>query len=200
MPAPKPTKTGNGWFPISKTDLRTIYNRIPGHRAISALAVWVQLLQLANMSRSVKVAVFQQALAKYAHLSLRMVAYCIVDLRDAGLLDYTAPRLTNGRQGQTVFTIKPSIAPFGGKPDANSAHGFSGGAIEKNPVNIDSAPCAKKDAHRLHSIKQGDNQRLSPIDKNDAPDPAHAPDGAGRPASGKKPKRRTSWMPEGRLS
>jgi len=196
MPAPKPTKTGNGWFPISKTDLRTIYNRIPGHRAISALAVWVQLLQLANMSRSVKVAVFQQALAKYAHLSLRMVAYCIVDLRDAGLLDYTAPRLTNGRQGQTVFTIKPSIAPFGGKPDANSAHGFSGGAIEKNPVNIDSAPCAKKDAHRLHSIKQ-QGAKL-PSCKKDA-DSAHAPDGAGRPASGKKPKRRDSWMPEGGL-
>lgn len=205
MPKTTEAKNGNGWFPVSKADLRTVAG-IPGSRKHSALAVWIELLKFANYKHSTRFTLNQGTLARYAVLGRRTVGYCLADLRDAGLLTFSAPRLKNGRQSATTIKIRPSVPPYGAKPSAENAHGSNPrkhwaetGPPHNTPENIDSAPCAKKDAHRLHSIKQGDNQRLSPIDKNDAPDPAPAPDGAGRPASKKKTQRRDSWLPEGGL-
>lgn len=201
MPKTTEAKKGNGWFPVSKADLRTVAG-IPGSRKHSALAVWIELLKFANYKHSTRFTLNQGTLARYAVLGRRTVGYCLADLRDAGLLTFSAPRLNNGRQSATTIKIRPSVPPYGAKPSAENAHGSNPrkhwaetGSPHETPENIDSAPCA--DDARLHLRSNKQQGATLPSCKKDA-DPAHAPDGAGRPASGKK-VRRDSWMPEGGL-
>lgn len=202
MPKTTEAKKGNGWFPVSKADLRTVAG-IPGSRKHSALAVWIELLKFANYKHSTRFTLNQGTLARYAVLGRRTVGYCLADLRDAGLLTFSAPRLNNGRQSATTIKIRPSVPPYGAKPSAENAHGSNPrkhwaetGSPHETPENIDSAPCA--DDARLHLRSNKQQGATLPSCKKDA-DPAHAPDGAGRPASGKK-VRRNSWLPEGGLS
>lgn len=202
MPKTTEAKKGNGWFPVSKADLRTVAG-IPGSRKHSALAVWIELLKFANYKHSTRFTLNQGTLARYAVLGRRTVGYCLADLRDAGLLTFSAPRLNNGRQSATTIKIRPSVPPYGAKPSAENAHGSNPrkhwaetGSPHNTPENIDSAPCA--DDARLHLRSNKQQGATLPSCKKDA-DPAHAPDGAGRPASGKK-VRRNSWLPEGGLS
>jgi hypothetical protein len=202
MTESKDIKNGGGWFPVSKADLRTVAG-IPGSRKHSALAVWIELLKFANYKHSTRFTLNQGTLARYAVLGRRTVGYCLADLRDAGLLTFSAPRLKNGRQSATTIKIRPSVPPYGAKPSAENAHGSNPrkhwaetGSPHNTPENIDSAPCA--DDARLHLRSDKQQGATLPSCKKDA-DPAPAPDGAGRPASGKKPKRRDSWMPEGGL-
>ena len=202
MTESKDIKNGGGWFPVSKADLRTVAG-IPGSRKHSALAVWIELLKFANYKHSTRFTLNQGTLARYAVLGRRTVGYCLADLRDAGLLTFSAPRLNNGRQSATTIKIRPSVPPYGAKPSAENAHGSNPrkhwaetGSPHETPENIDSAPCA--DDARLHLRSDKQQGATLPSCKKDA-DPAPAPDGAGRPASGKKPKRRDSWMPEGGL-
>lgn len=202
-PTPSPENdSGGGWFPVAKADLRTVAG-IPGSRKHSALAVWVELLKFANWKKSLRFNLDQATIARYAVLGRRTVGYCLADLRDAGLLAFSAPRLKNGRQSATTIKIRPSVLPYGAKPSAENAHGSNPrkhwaetGSPHNTPENIDSAPCA--DDARLHLRSNKQQGATLPSCKKDA-DPAPAPDGAGRPASGKKPKRRDSWMPEGGL-
>lgn len=201
MPKTTEAKKGNGWFPVSKADLRTVAG-IPGSRKHSALAVWIELLKFANYKHSTRFTLNQGTLARYAVLGRRTVGYCLADLRDAGLLTFSAPRLNNGRQSATTIKIRPSVPPYGEKPSAENAHGSNPrkhwaetGSPHNTPENIDSAPCA--DDARLHLRSNKQQGATLPSCKKDA-DSAHAPDGAGRPPSGKK-VRRTSWMPEGGL-
>ena len=203
MPKTTEAKNGNGWFPVSKADLRTVAG-IPGSRKHSALAVWLELLAFSNYKHSTRFTLNQGTLARYAVLGRRTVGYCLADLRDAGLLTFSAPRLKNGRQSATTIKIRPSVPPYGAKPSAENAHGSNPrkhwaetGSPHNTPENIDSAPCA--DDARLHLRSNKQQGATLPSCKKDA-DSAPAPDGAGRPPSGKKPKRRTSWMPEGGLS
>ena len=203
MPKTTEAKNGNGWFPVSKADLRTVAG-IPGSRKHSALAVWIELLKFANYKHSTRFTLNQGTLARYAVLGRRTVGYCLADLRDAGLLTFSAPRLNNGRQSATTIKIRPSVPPYGAKPSAENAHGSNPrkhwaetGSPHNTPENIDSAPCA--DDARLHLRSNKQQGATLPSCKKDA-DSAHAPGGAGRrPAAGKK-VRRDSWMPEGGLS
>ena len=202
MPKTTEAKKGNGWFPVSKADLRTVAG-IPGSRKHSALAVWIELLKFANYKHSTRFTLNQGTLARYAVLGRRTVGWCLADLREVGLLAFSAPRLKNGRQSATTITIRPSVLPYGAKPCAENTHGSSPrkhwaetGSPHNTPENIDSAPCA--DDARLHLRSNKQQGATLPSCKKDA-DPAPAPDGAGRPASGKK-VRRNSWLPEGGLS
>lgn len=202
MPKTTEAKKGNGWFPVSKADLRTVAG-IPGSRKHSALAVWIELLKFANYKHSTRFTLNQGTLARYAVLGRRTVGYCLADLRDAGLLTFSAPRLNNGRQSATTIKIRPSVPPYGAKPSAENAHGSNPrkhwaetGSPHNTPENIDSAPCA--DDARLHLRSNKQQGATLPSCKKDA-DPAPAPDGAGRPASKKKTQRRDSWLPEGGL-
>lgn len=202
MTESKNSKNGNGWFPVSKADLRTIAG-IPGSRKHSALAVWVELLKFANYKHSTRFTLNQGTLARYAALSTRTVGWCLADLREAGLLTFSAPRLKNGRQSATAIKIRPSALPYGAKPSENISHGSNPckhwaetGSLHETPENIDSAPCENDDSPHFRSNEQ--QGATLPSCKKDA-DPAPAPDGAGRPASGKK-VRRNSWLPEGGLS
>ena len=202
MPKTTEAKNGNGWFPVAKADLRTVAG-IPGSRKHSALAVWIELLKFANYKHSTRFTLNQGTLARYAVLGRRTVGYCLADLREAGLLTFSAPRLNNGRQSATTIKIRPSVPPYGAKPSAENAHGSNPrkhwaetGSPHNTPENIDSAPCA--DDARLHLRSNKQQGATLPSCKKDA-DSAHAPDGAGRPPSGKK-VRRNSWLPEGGLS
>jgi len=184
MTESKDIKNAGGWFPVSKRDKRRIFS-IPTPRALTCWAVWSELLDYANWKKLLRFKLSQVTLARRVGIGRRTVHHCLHDLKAAGLLTYTAPKTATVGNDSTKFALKPSVPPWftGDHPPwspSDHPHGRSTSSVNRPLLN------------------NGDNQRLSPVDKNDAPDPAPAPDGAGRPASGKK-VRRNSWMPEGGL-
>ena len=183
MTKPTESKNGGGWYPASKRDKRIIY-AIPTPRALTCWAVWSELIDYANWKKLLRFKLSQVTLARRVGIGRRTVHHCLHDLKAAGLLTYTAPKTATIGNDSTKFALKPSVPPWftGDHPPwspSDHPHGRSTSSVNRPLLN--------------------NGERSSPVDKNDAPDPAPAPDGAGRPASGKK-VRRTSWMPEGELS
>lgn len=179
-PTLKPTSNG-GWIAVSKIDLRTIAS-IPGPRKHSALAVWIALLGFSNFKRSVRFSLDHATLGKHADLGRRTVGFCLADLRKVKLLTYTAPRLENGRQSISTFTIRPTVKPFNLSPCAEDAHG---------------KPCADDDTLQLRSNKPRESLEDSPNGKEKVAGTSYIgglePADAG-PAPEKKPERKVGFM------
>jgi|GEM_PF-2500133 len=185
MTESKDIKNAGGWFPVSKRDKRRIFS-IPTPRALTCWAVWSELLDYANWKKLLRFKLSQVTLARRVGIGRRTVHHCLHDLKAAGLLTYTAPKTATVGNDSTKFALKPSVPPWftGDHPPwspSDHPHGRSTFDVKRPLLN------------------NGDNQRLSPVDKNDAPETAPPPDGGGGPASKKKTQRRDSWLPEGGL-
>ena len=169
--------TNGGWFPASKRDKRRIFN-IPSPRALTCWAVWSELLDYANWKKLLRFQLSQVTVARRVGIGRRTVHLCLGDLKAAGLLTYVAPKSATAGNDSTKFVLKPSVPPWS---PSDHPHGRSTFDVKRPLLN------------------NGDNQRLSPVDKNNAPETAPPPHGGGGPASKKKTQRRDSWLPEGGL-